>query len=146
MVVAGAVPRVTRLDNDEEPIVGDAAEAVVAEQRMRVPRQPVEEEHQAEAGGRREQDGQLEHDRDERLQREQRLAADQERVVGHLHERPDREVGAVGERLQQEADRGSGRTRAEDEPRQQGRLDAHGLVEAVHRERRAAVPPSGYKP
>ena len=72
------------LDHDVEAVVGDPSETVVREQRMVQSRQPVHAEHPEHAGECGEEDGQLEHHRNERGDREQRLAGD-EIEIGRAH-------------------------------------------------------------
>src|SRR5262245_62856162 len=74
-------PRIRRLDADEEPVRGRAAERGVAEERVRQLRQPVERQHPEEGGQGGEEDGDLEDDGDVRRDAVEGLPPDDELVV-----------------------------------------------------------------
>ncbi|MEZ6195901.1 MAG: hypothetical protein R3F20_09245 [Planctomycetota bacterium] len=121
--------RVGRLDDDEELVVGHLREAVQTLQRVVELRQLVQRQHAEEGGERREEDRRLEDDRDVGRERPHRLARDGEAVVDRVH--PP---------LHQDRAAEAGQTGAEHEPGQDGRTDAHRVVQTVDREGRVDVP------
>jgi hypothetical protein len=121
-------PPVLRLDAEHERVIGDAREPVAAEERVPDLRELVEDPHPEEGREDREQDRRFERDRHVRRDRPRRLAGDVPRPVVGVH--PPLEEHAAEE---------AGEAAAEDDQRQDGSLDAHRLVDAVHRERRVAI-------
>src|SRR5690606_9794923 len=121
----GVVVRVRGGDVEEEPVVAGAAESLGVEERVVRLREPVEGEHPADGGERREEYGQLERDRNARLDGEEGLVADVDGVVHRAH--PP---------LHQEGERAAEEPAADDEVAELRRAQTHRRVHPVHRERR----------
>ena len=101
-----------------------------SEERMVVHWEPVQAEHAEDCAERAEEDSELEGDRNEGGPGEERFAANHEGVRGR-----------VDPPLQDEPERRTHQSHAEDDPGKRGAPESHCFVEAVDGERRMRVPP-----
>jgi hypothetical protein len=115
-------------DDEDKAVISDAFVAGVVEDRVVEPGQTVEADHPEDGDEGRQQDGQLKNDGHRGFQRKERFAGNDERIVNRP--RPP---------LQEDGDGEAYRRAAQDEVTEDGRLGAHGIVDAVDGEGRIGL-------
>ncbi len=119
---------ITRIDPQEEPVVGGAIELGIGEHRIAELGQAVEQDHRDDRRESTEENRALEHHRNEGRQREVWFARDDVLVADRIH--PVLHDQSTGQ---------TGQAKAQHDPWQYRWLDTERFIDTVHRERRKSI-------